>query len=59
MRALVDHTTTVVALGGVSSPVWLQYLDATSSVAGDLIPILGAVWLVIKIALWLKNGGKE
>lgn len=48
----LDSLTNGVAVAAVSSPLWLRDLG---SVAGDVIPILGAVWLVVQIAHKLAN----
>ena len=58
MKALMDNTTTVVALGGVTSPVWNEPLQDISTIAGLILPILGAVWLVIQIVVYLRSGRK-
>lgn len=41
-----DKITSGVAIGATVSPLWLQYVSDTSSV---LLPILGALWLIIQI----------
>lgn len=56
MKGVMDHTTTVIAVGGITSPYWLHILDGASNIAGDLIPIFGALWLLIKIVAYFKNG---
>jgi len=47
-----DTTTTVGAVGALTSPWWLPHLHHVSVVAAELAPILGALWLVIKIGHW-------
>lgn len=46
--------TTTIAVGAVSSPWWLDALESASDGAALIIPILGAVWLIVQIvrALW-------
>lgn len=48
-EAIMDRTTDVVAVGALVSPAWLPWLQGATEVAGYLIPILGAVWLVTQI----------
>lgn len=48
----LDGLTSAVAVGAVSSPLWLQDLG---HVAADVVPVLGAVWLVVQIAHKLAN----
>lgn len=48
----LDSLTSAVAVGAVSSPLWLQDLGA---VAGNVVPVLGAVWLTVQIAHKLAN----
>lgn len=48
----LDSLTSAVAVGAVSSPLWLQDLGA---VAGNVVPILGAVWLGVQIVHKLAN----
>lgn len=48
----LDTLTNGVAVAAVSSPLWLRDLG---SLAGDVIPILGAVWLIVQIAHKLAN----
>ncbi len=40
--------TDAVALGAVTSPLWLHDL---SGVAKDALPVLGGIWLIVQIAL--------
>lgn len=48
----LDGLTSAVAVGAVSSPLWLQNIG---NVAGNVVPVLGAVWLVVQIAHKLAN----
>lgn len=49
----LDRSTDVVAGAAVASPIWLPWLQQTSEVAGLLVPILGAVWLIVQIIGYL------
>jgi len=49
-QSMIDHSTSAVATAAVSSPLWLPSLKDVSDVAALLLPILGAVWLVVQIA---------
>ena len=50
-----EHMTNAVAAGAVVSPIWLPFLRDASQFAGILVPILGAVWLIVQIAHKVKN----
>ena len=56
---MVDHSTTAIAAVAVSSPFWLPGLKTVSEVAALLLPILGAVWLVVQIAGYIIRYRKE
>ena len=45
----MEHTTNAIAAAAVTSPWWLEALRDASTVAGLLVPILGAVWLLVQI----------
>lgn len=45
----MEHTTNVIAGAAVTSPLWLEWLRDVSTVAGFLVPILGAIWLLVQI----------
>ncbi|TCR92570.1 hypothetical protein EV561_1013 [Rhizobium sp. BK376] len=55
----MEHNTTVVATTALMTPFWLPSLTSVSEVAATVTPILGAMWLVIKIvgqcAHWIKK----
>lgn len=40
----------VVATGAVTFPLWRDFLHSMSSVAADILPILGVLWLSIQMA---------
>lgn len=45
-----DNTITNATAGAaVVSPFWLPVLQTTSEVASIVLPILGAVWLLVQI----------
>lgn len=54
-------TTNGVAAAGVTLPVWLPKLETASAVAGHLVPILSAAWLVLQIGrfLWIWWGKRH
>lgn len=54
-----DHATTYVASAAVTSPLWLPSLKDVSEVAGLLLPILGAVWLIVQIGGYILRYRKE
>lgn len=45
----VEYATDAVATAAVTSPLWLEWLREVSLVAGLLVPILGAGWLIVQI----------
>lgn len=49
-------STNTVAVGAVSSPLWLSYVSTT---AASLLPILGCTWLLIQIVYHFKKKDKE
>lgn len=44
-----DQITNAGAIGAVSSPMWLPDLKVISAAAGEILPILGAIWLITQI----------
>lgn len=54
----MDRSTDVVAGAAVVSPLWFPWLDTTSQIAGMLVPILGATWLIIQIISHFRAKGK-
>ncbi len=57
---VIVPTTNGVALFGITLPAWLPSLDAVSTFAGQMVPILSAIWLIVQIwrfvARWSANG---
>lgn len=51
-----ERVTSGVAIGATVSPFWLQHISDTASV---LLPILGALWLVIQIVGYFMKNDKE
>ena len=47
----MNHDTLTSAAAGIAitSPSWLPVLQSASVVAGTLLPILGAIWLIVQI----------
>lgn len=50
-----DRATDAVAVAGATSPIWLPALSNISQVAALLLPILGAVWLIVQIVTKLMD----
>lgn len=44
-----DQITNAGAVGAISSPVWLPNLKTISAAAAEILPILGAIWLLTQI----------
>ena len=44
-----DPITKVAAAGAVASPLWIPKLSELSTMAAEVLPILGAIWLVVQI----------
>lgn len=55
MNSTVDRVTDGVAVGMVSSPVWLPGLQQVSEIAALVVPILGAIWLLVQILGYLTR----
>lgn len=56
---VMDRSTDVVAASAVASPIWLPWLQSTSEIAGLLVPILGAAWLIIQIIGYISRKDKK
>lgn len=54
---IAQKATTVIAAGAAATPWWLPVLKEFSSIAADLLPIAGLVWLLIQIGY--RIFGKE
>lgn len=44
-----ETSTTAIAAGAVTSPVWLMSLNDASGYAAMWAPILGVIWLIVQI----------
>jgi hypothetical protein len=53
---VIRAASNVVAVGALASPGWLPTLVQISDIAGQLLPILGALWLFVQIVhfIWIK-----
>jgi hypothetical protein len=47
-----EAATDVVAIGAMTSPLWLHEM---SSLATDLLPIAGVLWLAVQIGIKLHT----
>lgn len=43
-----------VAAAAITSPAWLPPLESASQVAAEVLPILGAFWLVVQIVFYIR-----
>lgn len=50
---MIQQSSNVVAIGAVTSPLWLEQLQQLSDIAATVVPILGAIWLAIQILGYL------
>lgn len=48
---VIERATNVIAAGAVASPWWLPMLEEFSRTAQLCVPILGAAWLTVQIAV--------
>lgn len=55
---IMMNTTHAIAAASVISPAWLPGLHEVSQLAAVLMPILGAVWLVVQIARAIAHWGR-
>lgn len=46
--------TDAVAAAAAVSPIWLPWLREVSEIAGLVVPILGAFWLLLQIVLRIR-----
>lgn len=54
-QIIVERATDGVAVGAVTSPIWLDYLTHVSEVSALVLPIFGAVWLLMQMWHFIKN----
>lgn len=45
-----ENVTNAGATAALASPFWLPSLHQLSAIAAEILPILGAAWLVVQIA---------
>lgn len=50
---VVERTTTAIAAGALSNPLWLPHLEKALSLG---LSSLGIVWLLVQIFYKVKNG---
>lgn len=55
IEKVVDRATDGVAVGGVTSPLWLPQLYEWSQIAALGLPILGCIWLLVQIVGYFIN----
>ena len=48
-----DGVTASAAGAAVTSPWWLPQLQQISAISADVLPILGALWLILQIVVKL------
>lgn len=46
---MTEHLDTAVASAAVASPWWLPSLADVSTVAAEMLPIMGIIWIIVKI----------
>jgi hypothetical protein len=46
---IADRVGNVIAVGAITLPWWRGEVKFASEVAGDILPILGVIWLVVQI----------
>jgi flagellar biogenesis protein FliO len=49
MIQTLDNATSAAAGAALTSPLWLPVLEDMSSLSALLLPILGAIWLIVQI----------
>ena len=54
VELVLPHTTLekvsdAVAVGAITTPLWLRTLQETSQIAGLLLPIAGVIFLIVRI----------
>jgi hypothetical protein len=52
---VIVKSTNVVAAFGVTLNSWLPSLEETSRIAGLLVPILSAAWLILQMGLLARR----
>ena len=57
--SIADRVTHGIAAAGLTSPIWLEWLDQVSKIAALLLPIVSLIWLILKVAEWLRTKDKK
>ena len=55
MNPITERVTDGAAVGAVSSPFWLHFLTPVSEFAALVLPIVGALWIVLQIIYHLRT----
>lgn len=55
----IDKISTLVSVGMISTPLWLQHLKPVSDVAALVAPILGCIYLSMQIGFKLWGRRKD
>lgn len=50
-----ERITNGVAVGGVTLPLWFDYVQSISEVAAAVLPILGVVWITVQMIGYFKK----
>lgn len=53
-----ERVTDGVAVGAVSSPLWLPILEGVSQAGALALPVLGSVWLILQMYWFIKDKKK-
>lgn len=59
MTPSMNQTTDAVAVGAIASPLWLPQIEYFSTVASAVLPVLGAVWLLVQIYSKFQENKRE
>lgn len=51
----LTESTTVVAVAATVSPFWLPWLSMASETSALILPILGVLWLIIRMWATIKD----
>lgn len=54
-EGVIVKATNGVAICGLTLPTWSGALDAMSSTAGQLLPIISLIWLVIQMFFFTRK----
>lgn len=60
VEKVAERVTDGVAVGAVTSPLWLESLSKVSDFATWLLPIMGCIWLGHQmVALWARRNEEK